>query len=122
MRKLPAYKLKKVLEGNSLIGQLCACDMENFGDLLYPVIFQKLALKYGITAPIIPLSFMSGSATWAAGYDVHGINELIQSPGRSFCPIWSSVVEMFCESMWRRLPHITAQPMKNISANISGRG
>ena len=66
-----------------MIGQLCTCDVENFGDLLYPVIFQKLTEKHGITTPIIPLSFMRGTAPYAAGYLVHGINEQIQSSSLS---------------------------------------
>lgn len=65
-----------------MIGQLCTCDVENFGDLLYPIIFRKLAGKNGIGSAIVPLSFFPGPAPCAAGFDVQGINQVIKSRRR----------------------------------------
>ena len=66
-----------------MIGQLCTCDVENFGDLLYPVIFRKMAEKHGIVSAIVPLSFFQGPAPCDSGYVVQGINEVIESPRQS---------------------------------------
>ena len=66
-----------------MIGQLCTCDVDNFGDLLYPVIFRKMAEKHGIASAIVPLSFFQGPAPCDSGYVVQGINEVIKSPGRT---------------------------------------
>lgn len=63
-----------------MIGQLCTCDVDNFGDILYPVIFQKMADYHGVAAPVVPLGFLEGAAPCAGGYDIHGINEALQ-PG-----------------------------------------
>ena len=66
-----------------MIGQLCTCDVENFGDLLYPVIFRKMAEKHGIVSAIVPLSFFQGPAPCDSGYVVQDINEVIKSPRQS---------------------------------------
>jgi Polysaccharide pyruvyl transferase len=66
-----------------MIGQLCTCDVDNFGDLLYPVVFRKMAEKHGISSAIVPLSFFQGPAPCDSGYVVQGINEVIKSPGQS---------------------------------------
>lgn len=66
-----------------MIGQLCTCDVENYGDLLYPVIFRKMAEKHGIVSAIVPLSFFQGPAPCDSGYMVQGINEVIKSPRQS---------------------------------------
>jgi len=65
-----------------IIGQLCTCDVENFGDLLYPVIFKKLAEKHGLASEIVPLGFFPGPAPGGAGYSIQDINQLIRSPKR----------------------------------------
>ncbi len=65
-----------------MIGQFCACDLENFGDLLYPVIFKKLAEKHGLASEIAPLGFFPGPAPGDAGYSIQAINQLIRSPKR----------------------------------------
>jgi hypothetical protein len=70
-----------------MIGQLCTCDVDNFGDLLYPIIFRRLAEKHGVAPAIVPLSFFPGPAPCAAGFDVRGINRVIKS-------------------RWRTLPHL----------------
>ena len=66
-----------------MIGQLCTCDVENFGDILYPIVFRKLAEKHGITSAIVPLGFFPGPAPCEAGYDVQGINDVLSSPGQT---------------------------------------
>lgn len=66
-----------------MIGQLCTCDVDNFGDLLYPVIFRKMAEKHGIVSAIVPLSFFRGPAPCDSGYVVQGINEAVKSPEQS---------------------------------------
>lgn len=66
-----------------MIGQLCTCDVDNFGDILYPIIFRKLAEKHRIASAIVPLSFFQGPAPCAGGFDIRGINKAIKSPRRS---------------------------------------
>lgn len=63
-----------------MIGQLCTCDVDNFGDLLYPVIFRKMAEKLGLVTDILPISFFEGPAPSDACYSVKSINEVIESP------------------------------------------
>ena len=66
------------------IGQLCTCDVDNFGDLLYPIIFQKLVAKEGIRSAVVPLSFFQGAAPSAAGYEVQGIRTVLKSRRQVF--------------------------------------
>ena len=68
---------------NNFIGQLCTCDVDNFGDILYPVIFQKMAEQQGITSRIVPLSFFRGASPREADFTISGINEAIKSPTTS---------------------------------------
>jgi hypothetical protein len=60
-------------------GQLCTCDVENYGDLLYPIIFKMLTKKHGIDSDFLPLGFIKGPAPCSANYTVHNINEVIKS-------------------------------------------
>jgi hypothetical protein len=61
-------------------GQLCTCDVDNYGDLLYPIIFKMLAEKHGVDSDILPLGFIEGPAPCGANYFVHDINKVIDSP------------------------------------------
>lgn len=65
------------------IGQLCTCDVENFGDILYPIIFRKLAEKHGVTQTVVPLGFFQGAAPYTAGFDIRSISTVIRSPKRT---------------------------------------
>ena len=60
-----------------MIGEFCTSDVENYGDLLYPVIFPKIAKEYGLQESIRTFGFLPGSAPMEAGYQVAGINELL---------------------------------------------
>lgn len=62
-----------------MIGQLCTCDVENFGDILYPIIFQKMAERHGITSPIVPFGFFEGAAPGESGYEVRAISRMLRA-------------------------------------------
>ena len=61
-----------------MIGQFCTCDVDNYGDLLYPVILKKLLGKhprsYGLTA----FGFLAGPAPCDSNYDVSDINTVLK--------------------------------------------
>jgi hypothetical protein len=61
-----------------MIGQLCACDMDNFGDVLYPVIFQKMAERHGVGSALVPLGILEGAAPCAGGYAIRSIGQALQ--------------------------------------------
>ncbi len=67
-----------------MIGQLCACDMDNFGDVLYPIIFKNMVEKHGLTSKVIPLGFLEGPAPARSNYFIHGINSVIRSSAQDF--------------------------------------
>lgn len=60
-----------------MIGQLCTCDINNYGDLLYPVIFRKMAEKHGVTSDIAPMCFFQGPAPCDARYLVQDVNKTL---------------------------------------------
>ncbi len=51
--------------------------MDNYGDLLYPVIIQKLAAKHGLAAAIQPLGIFDEPSPRASGLTVRGINKVL---------------------------------------------
>ena len=66
-----------------MIGQLCACDMDNFGDVLYPIIFQKIAERHGVASTVIPLGILEGSAPCAGGYAIGSIGKALRPNGQN---------------------------------------
>ncbi|PSB08072.1 hypothetical protein C7B62_17880, partial [Pleurocapsa sp. CCALA 161] len=49
---------------------------ENYGDLLYPVVFEKILRKMQVKEEIRQFSFLEGDAPLGAGYYVHPIKSL----------------------------------------------
>lgn len=63
-----------------MIGNFCTCDVENYGDLLYPIIFRHMMQSRKFTGEIRPFGFLEGSAPSDAGYEVDSIFELLNHP------------------------------------------
>jgi Polysaccharide pyruvyl transferase len=61
-----------------MIGQLCTCDVDNFGDVLYPVIFKKMAERHGVASASIPLGILAGAAPCGGGYAIRSIGRALQ--------------------------------------------
>ncbi|HEX5832289.1 MAG TPA: polysaccharide pyruvyl transferase family protein [Pyrinomonadaceae bacterium] len=57
------------------ISQLGTFDVENFGDLLYPIVLGQL-----VTTPVDPYSFLPGDAPLGAGFQTQSITNLMASP------------------------------------------
>lgn len=65
-----------------MIAQFNTCDIENYGDLLYPLVLQALLRQRKVSQPVIPTAFLAGKAPQAAGYQVRNISELLRSVAR----------------------------------------
>ena len=61
------------------INQYCACDMDNFGDVLYPILFKHVS--HGILGKTTTdaHAFIPGQAAMGGGYEVRSIRELFAS-------------------------------------------
>jgi hypothetical protein len=57
------------------ISQLGTFDVENYGDLLYPIVFPQL-----VTTPVDHYSFLPGAAPLCAGFQTESITTLFASP------------------------------------------
>lgn len=60
-----------------LIGNFCTCDVENYGDLLYPIVFRHMVESRQFTGETKPYGFLDGPAPANAGYDVDSIFGLL---------------------------------------------
>src|SRR2546428_14144014 len=58
------------------IGQLGTFDLENYGDLLYPLVFPRILKRRNAPVRIRPYSLISGSAPLEAGFDTSSIQSL----------------------------------------------
>lgn len=63
-----------------MIGNLCTCDVENYGDLLYPVVFKLMMQSRKFNGDIRPFGFLEGPAPSGAGYNVASIAEFVKRP------------------------------------------
>jgi hypothetical protein len=61
-----------------MIGQFSTGDVDNYGDLLYPIIFKKLTEKIGHCNPISVFGFLQGPAPCGSNYDVQDINDVLK--------------------------------------------
>ena len=57
------------------ISQLGTFDVENYGDLLYPIVLGQL-----FATPIDPYSLLPGDAPLRAGFQTQSISALLESP------------------------------------------
>ena len=57
------------------ISQLGTFDVENYGDLLYPIVFRQL-----VATPVEPYSLLPGDAPLHAGFQTESITTLVRSP------------------------------------------
>jgi hypothetical protein len=60
------------------LSQFCACDMENFGDVLYPLLLRHIVSRSLETAVVEAHAFLSGLAALGGNYRVHAIRELFR--------------------------------------------
>lgn len=60
-----------------LIGNFCTCDVENYGDLLYPIVFRRMMEFRKFRGEIKHFGFLEGHAPADAGYDVESISILV---------------------------------------------
>jgi hypothetical protein len=103
-----------------MIGQLCACDMDNFGDVLYPIIFQKMAERHGVASTVIPLGILEGSAPCAGGYAIGSIGKALRPTDKTF-PAWLSAVAMSSARMCPRWQTTTPRFLTTPNAPIFSR-
>ena len=59
------------------LGQFGTCDVENYGDLLYPVVTKHLLQQKRSDITLNPYAFLSGVAPEGAGIEVRGIQHLL---------------------------------------------
>ncbi|MCK4819960.1 polysaccharide pyruvyl transferase family protein, partial [bacterium] len=62
-----------------MIGQFATCDIENYGDLIYPLIFRSMMRKRGWADDIGAYAFLPGLAPGNAGYNVSSIANLLNA-------------------------------------------
>lgn len=68
-----------------MLSQFGTFDVENYGDLMYPIIMQHMLDKRGFKSDIKKLSFLNGKAPCDAGYSTTGIKRsLYTSPENCF--------------------------------------
>jgi hypothetical protein len=65
-----------------MIGIFGTSDVENYGDLVYPPIFDHLLQRSGLSVPTRAFAFLHGPAPAGAGYISHSISSLLHSPER----------------------------------------
>lgn len=62
------------------IGNFCTCDVENYGDLLYPIIFKHMMQSRQFKGEVKPFGFLDGPAPAKSGYEVGSIFTLLNEP------------------------------------------
>lgn len=65
-----------------MIGIFGTSDVENYGDLLYPPIFEHLLQRSGLSVPTRVFAFLPAPAPAGAGYATHSISSLLHAPER----------------------------------------
>ncbi len=62
-----------------MICQVGTFDVENYGDLLYPIVFQHMFTSRGGIDEVIKLAFLEGKAPCGAGFEVANISKALSS-------------------------------------------
>jgi hypothetical protein len=65
-----------------MIGIFGTSDVENYGDLLYPPIFEHLLARAGCSVPTRAFAFLLAIAPAGAGYATHSISGLLHARER----------------------------------------
>lgn len=63
-----------------IIGQFGTFAVENYGDVLYPVVFEKMFRERGWSKPIHKFSLLGGDRSLDSGYSTRPIQELFRAP------------------------------------------
>ncbi len=58
------------------INQYCTCDVDNFGDVLYPLLFRHVVDRCAGAASARAYAFISGQAALGGGYEVDSVKQL----------------------------------------------
>ena len=66
-----------------MIGIFGTSDVENYGDLLYPRIFEHLLSRSGVSSSVRAFGFMATTAPAGAGYTTHAISALLHAARRT---------------------------------------
>lgn len=61
------------------LAQVGTFDVENYGDLLYPVLFRRMLERYGARARVRPYANLDGDAPQAAGFRTHAMRGLFEA-------------------------------------------
>ncbi len=62
---------------SAVTGIFCTCDVENYGDLLYPIMFRHMMQSRQHTGEIKSYGFLDGAAPAQAGYEVDSISGVL---------------------------------------------
>ncbi|MBV9927207.1 MAG: polysaccharide pyruvyl transferase family protein [Acidobacteria bacterium] len=61
------------------LGQVGTFDVENYGDLLYPVVLRRILERRGARVRLLPYSNLDGDAPLAAGFKTRALRELFDA-------------------------------------------
>jgi len=67
------------MNGESILSEFGTFDVENYGDLLYPVLFKRMFQKRDKMREIQAFSFMGSESLEGSGYDTRPIRDLLSS-------------------------------------------
>jgi hypothetical protein len=70
----------RLMKEKFVVGHLCASDMENYGDLIYPVLFAKMLGHRRQPAEIRRFSILGSESFQDSGHDSEPLQELFSSP------------------------------------------
>jgi len=62
-----------------MICQIGTFDVENYGDLLYPIVFQHMLNMRGWNKEVVKLAFLKDAAPCEAGYEVANVSDALSS-------------------------------------------
>src|SRR5581483_1286619 len=72
---------RSVLDGITT-GQLTTSEVENYGDILYPIVLRRLMERRGFGGAIPTFGLLAGEAPGRGGYRIESFTELACSPRR----------------------------------------
>ncbi len=67
------------MSGESVLGELGTFDVENYGDLLYPVLFEKMLRKRDPAGEVRKFSFLDTTSLQGCGYSTRPVQQLFSS-------------------------------------------